>query len=358
MNQTSTKYIKYGESRHWLIAVICLLILLLGPLWISLIVSPELAYRTVPAKMGRFDFQADVFSSSEKYDFVFLGSSGTWTAIDHERLKGRWKENYGDDINTITLAHNWVGEEIKYLQLRELLKNNKVDWVVVSNSSRHRVPHPAAKYIWNVWSDDGFFWELPKDVMLRAYAEQVLITPRLVFSSIFGSKPLLNDSRVKKNSGSLLQEIGYRNRGEKNLAFDPTVDKQGIDLSGRGYVFKSDFSSKVADGVKRGKQLEDVANTYLSRIVDTATEHGAGVIVLYYPFATRNIGSISVEQLGAKFSSMPIIAMPVDQLFEGKDDWRPYFKNYSHLNANGAVYFANTLVPLLHEATQLGGVKE
>ncbi len=332
--------------------LLILLLIATGPLWKPLVISSELSYQSIPARMGRFDYQADVMSQQGEYDFVFMGASGMWTGINHDVLEAKWKELYSEEIRSVTFAHNWLGEELKYLHMVDFIKNNHAKWYVVDLPAHNVTPHPASKYVWNIWQDDGFFWTLPVSEKIKIYAEQVLIVPRLLYSKVFGAKKLLNDSYVSRNKGALVQELGYSSgRGVKHLPFDETASTSGNVLDPEDFVFTS--SLEVGSSyVQRGKPFTAMSSRYMQRIEQLAQSQGSGVIYLHIPKHNREVDKILARY--PIFSSRSnTIAVPVGTIFDGltNDEVTKYFKNYSHLNKNGAMYFTNTIVPLLRRVT-------
>jgi len=341
MNKEIIRPINFG-----LLGLGALLLILLLPLFKTLLVSQETSYKTIPLRVGSFTFQAkEFFHDRADIDFVFMGSSGTWTAIDHKVFGDEWKKLSGENVVSRTFGHNWVGEDIKYLQLVDLVKSRNIKYLVLSTPGINETPHPAAKYIWNIWEDDGFFWELPLNLKLKVYSEQLLVMPRLIYSEVVGSLKLLNDRGVSRNSGSVIQHRGFKSKGAKREGFDKNLSTIPTVLDPESFVLnKGEYETKFL--MKKDKHHR-VASIYLKRVEELAKEHGIEVIYLDYPIENHRDGMNTLSYDSS--SSSPIISVPLPVLFKDMDQTQiqKYFKDSSHLNSKGAAYFTRNIVPLL-----------
>ena len=329
----------FGNNYHKAVFLCALFYVISAPFWAASLLSADTRYRLVPSRMGVFEHQAtEITNQKTPIDVLFLGSSSLWTAIDHNKLDEIAKTEGRPALNTLTLAGNWRGEDLLYLQLRDLLKNREVHHIIISPpNGRSNGPHPASKYLWDLGSDWPTVAGLPTRQRLAIYAESALVSPRLLWAIVFPPKQLVSTSNMKQTRGSLLRPLGWKDWGgvRREFADAPIVAHP---LSVRDVLYcPSDVDIFLSDK----SMINPFEAHFFSLILALADQSEIPLTILNIPTPdTLGGGGValpkaSILKLAEKH---PVVSLTAEQLFPGKtrSEWVDYYYNPQHANISGA----------------------
>ncbi|MBU2971749.1 hypothetical protein KO527_20575 [Pseudoalteromonas sp. C2R02] len=330
------------------IASFLFLAILFSPVWLWYFIEPEDAYKSIQARMGNYNYQAEeIFAKNDPVDILFLGSSTMWTSIDHKVFQKSWLDATGNKINSLTLGGNWRGEDALYLQLRDMLKNRPVKQVVFSipNSASKR-PHPAAKYIWNIKDDFHTFWSLPFKMKLQVYSENLLIAPRLLWTLASKPKDKMNDRNLNQNNGSLVYKRGFKAPGKKKHEKFESLINSTANINIKAAVFSgvdTDYFKVI-----KSRKYNDFEAYFMNKIKMLCAEFNVELVYLKLPRPDKEKQILYVRK--PLFSpAIDVIGIPIEAMLPNKEQSyiNAHFYNVTHPNQNGAKLISQSLAPVL-----------
>ena len=349
---------------RWLwTALVLLVIYMTSPFWIGQIGVRENGYTIMPRRFGQLHwYGTQVAEKTNDIDFLFLGGSGIWAAIDAVTVEEEFLKQTGQHVNVEVLCHNWTGPALDFIALCDVLKHRKVKNLFIplpllelQNKTSYYQPHSATKYVWT-WDVLNQEFRFPLRHKLQIYSEQLLVTPRLFVLKFISFGEVLKDvdyfkaHRAYKNAhyyGSLNKKRGYFSKGKfEGFRTDMPVEIEHFDytqfLLGRNK--KSDFELRR---VGFGSEWERAI--YL-QIIAKAKNNGINIYFIKPPYYRYyRSGDNSVPYFHDEGHSIPTICIPETELFAhvSVEDARHYFYNHLHTNYNGARIFSSTVAKIL-----------
>lgn len=262
-------------------------------------------------------------------DVAFIGTSHTQSSIDAELVEAALRAR-GRDWHVVNFAVPWLGRDLHYLIVRELLETRKPAKLVVEvQESEPRAPHPAFLAL----AEPGDIIEAPAiinvnylDNFARLPLRQAALFVRSWLPSLFGLDPDFNPAGYE---GQYWNDT-YRLHGfpETRTAIYAT-DHFTASVS----KLRAAFESKQALGRRLTvpflhHSLPYRYNMiYLERLLDLAREKGVEIIFYYMPFFTGPRAPADQTMLSAYG---PIVSPR--EVLDDPSSWQ----NEDHLNVFGA----------------------
>lgn len=330
-----------------LVANIILALFLTSPFWIWNFLDEE-SVTAVSRRTGNNALAAEYIYHGRDIDVLFIGSSQLRAGVNHESLREGYRAATGKDIDTLTIAHNWDGLDLVYFKLRDFLENNKTNLVVVESPNYDpeagNYPHPDTKFFFRISDDPELFWELPKTVSLKLYAEQVLVAPRLLLGAIVGETG--RDEMHKKvaaDRGALLRSQGFGGQ-----AFQPT------DISAKCQLTVDDvlLSSSLPDEKLFGIPIQHWERQFLHAIDSLLKQNSTKVIFVRFPY--KSFAGTGLVERNSEFPAYwDDYAFTNEQLF-GDHNLELFYYDRVHLNTNGASRFGECMGGVLADMESKG----
>lgn len=338
---------------------LALVLFLTSPLWLFSVISEK---RQIQVFRGDW-VAAQIFDEKAPIDYLFVGNSLIWTAIDVEVLEANLPECSGKTGSAVNLSHNGHGSGIDLLTFSRLLKNREIGAIFLPFPADEKSPHITLEYMWD-WSDEALSYgrEIPAEIRYRIYLEQLLATPRSLvyqFMPYSAVKSSTASSQAKKahravvaNQGHLKFELGYIAKGQTREAYRPEISTDFSGLPGDEYILSPHNAKALGDRLSLTQITTPWETSIYSKIFALAAAHGVQVYFLQTPdFRSPEL------RRAVDFTSAPdtkSVSIPLTDIFpnEPLQDARHYFYNDLHLNARGAEVYSKALAAVLAKECQ------
>lgn len=313
---------------------------LTSPFWIWEVLDPK-STAGISRRAGNNALAAEYIYDGRDIDVLFIGSSQLRSGIEHESLRESYHRATGNDIDTLTIGHNWDGLDLVYFKLRDFLEHNKANLVVVEspnydpNDGNH--PHPDTKFFFRIADDPEFFWGLPKTIALKLYAEQVLVAPRLLIGALLGETGRdAEHNRVARDRGSLLRKQGFN-----GASFERFEISKPCNLTVDNVLLPTD----LPDDKLFGAPVQFWERHFLTAMDDLLRRHGTKAVFLRYPY--MNFAGTGFVERNSDFPAFwDAYSLSNEQLFEDHP-LETFYHDNSHLNMNGALRVGDCLGTVL-----------
>lgn len=345
-------------SRLHFAALACLALALM-PLWVPFVVDRDIRYESISPRVGPFAYHASVLRQPpEHYDVIFVGPSFMWTAIDHAVLQDALSSSLGRPARTTTLGYNWAGDGIRYQLLKDFLNVHEARLVVLSLPLAKDFVSPAAKYLWSVWEDDGFFWSLPLSYKLRLYAEQVHASLKPLYRTLFPVRGCPDRCAEYSDHGTSMRDLGYTDAlNGLSLEFksDAVREPDFSAVSRAEWAILSDYLKKNPNFEVDILAMPEGEALIMERIHDLIKQSGSDYTYLYIPFAANIVAGTPVK-IDVARTENPIIITDYNRYFPNVDKiYHPgnpaldHFYDTAHMNSVGNHYFTRMIQDSLVE---------
>ncbi len=339
-------------DEHWIIkkAVFVLIILLL-PFVDSIVLNDRQHYtRAAVALSPNFHYIfKKIHQQDRDIDFLFLGASGLWMAVNARQLQDQLSSLTQTEIRVENFCHSYTGLDTDYFILKDVLKTTKVTNLFLEMPPTAQMnPHRLARYLWASPFDlvtDSF------DIFSQIYSEKVLESPSSIFHALKREK-MVSTKPFDETQGSFLRKKGY-NALEDQIVTTQKFEKATLPAQ---QLRLRDFMINIEDGKTSitGK-FSDYQNFFLKKIIALAEKHE---INLYFIVSPTLASSSDLSKLQIMVSNNPVtnqklnyFGYPVSQILNGLSlkEMRKFFHNQTHTNINGAQVFTETLLTPLRE---------
>jgi len=318
-------------------------------------------YLAVPWLCGTFPFiHHQIFEEKDDVDIAFVGSSHIFAAIDAPYVQEQLSNKLGRPAKVISLGWPWAGFDAAYFITLDLLRNRKVDLLVIYDEvSLADTLHPLSTR-WFRWADDAdALAGLSLGGQAGLYASAIIGAPRNMLSWL---RPNLPADLVSTNKnywevtyhapnpatrlGALTSRLGY-NYDSRFVEFTPPASPQASDAS----VFSPATASmfQFDEPPVPPYQLH-----FMRRLANLARQHGTKAVILHLPEVEAERPAILHERKSWQElapSQVSLMGIPSAKLFAGltDDEIKRLFFDKAHLNQNGQRYFTRRLTPALLE---------
>ena len=320
-----------------------LLACLASPLVLGALHVPrrEAVWSAVPEEAGPFSFiHREVMEARGDVDLLFIGSSYLWAAIDVPYVEQELGRRLGRKATVLSLSSNWLGEDLVFVLLRDLLARRKVSTVVFmlpSAQDDHVAPHPYSAY-WFTGDDVREADGLPLLHRAQLYAERVIGWPRQLLGALRGD--LVEPTRYDAVLGAALVRRALPGRTFAHLPVAAPV------LPAEELIYSPATRERFRFA---GAPLTGYAAHFARKRVELARAHGAQVVLLNVPRRSSITATVK-ERLDwpAQLGGVPLVGVPAATLFAGltEEQIDAHFYN-EHLNLNGAERFTRAVTPAL-----------
>lgn len=343
--------------RSPVLALGMVLLYALTPFLLPPLMDREANVAIMDARFGPFQWHKQALFEDEGHvDHLFIGNSALLHGVIPEEVEAGLRDRMpgSREVRVLNLSHMWNGSLLDYFLFSEFLKRRTCDVVYFTIPDTTARPHSGLKYLFS-WSELPKGARLPFRSSLQIYAEQLLITPRLLINQTIPIDRQPGDEEMAGTRGYEAKKLGYRDGKQSNVR-EPY--REDLPLA---------FAERPMDGFLRaGKEAATESSLRVVRtenrwqevicdmIAAKAVEHGVEVVFVDTPQATHDSGGAFGEQVvfvpasGHRFRT---ISIPEAVLFSSveRHESRHYFYNYEHLNDSGAVVFSRALAALIYQ---------
>ena len=327
-----------------------LAIFLLSPFWIVAVpgYSPKDKWLATMQGAGNYHFFAkEIYDREGDIDLLVLGDSIMWCGTDTDMIESEFSRKLGRKAVVLSFAANWRGEDLMYLQLKEILAHRRVRMLMLNMPvfSERDDPHQAAAYWWVMGEHADVLKDADPITLARLYAVSLWGMPRH-FLSFLRPNAMLDDThdiRSNTKTGALKEEHGFGYgefvKPKRALAFDFTP--QSIILSDKtagGYYFTQ-------------RPLNDFQSFFLNRIFALAKEHGVHVVVSSPPRLSQARNGLAEEAIdyAKAFPGFVDTATIAPARIFGNlsdDEIKLYFYD-EHMNTTGSETYTRAMLPTI-----------
>lgn len=327
------------------------LVILLLPLIDSLSLDKSQNYtRASSAFSPKFSYiYKRIHQTDKSIDFLFMGSSCLWVSVDAQLLENQLELLTKSNVSVENFGHNFLGIDVDYLLLEDVLKNNKVKNLFLEMPIAEQVePHRVTRFLWQSPAD---LFASSFDVYSKIYAEKLLESPSNFYFAL-KNEQMVSSEQFDKSQGTLLKEQGYEAREDQTVtvAKFERLASSGPKLSSNDLTFK--FNDERANITGKFSEYQMF---FLAKIIALAEKHNIKLFFLVSPRLAPN-SDLSKLQIMVSGNSefdqkLQYFGYPVSKLLDGINakDMRKFFYNYNHTNINGAEVFTKTLAKPLSE---------
>lgn len=317
----------------------------------------ETIYASAPERLGPYLFlEQQIFKEKGDLDFVFMGSSHMWTAIDTQYVQKELGKKIGREAAVLSLGWPYPGFDAVFFVLQDLLQNRKVHTLVIYEECRSGImPHPSASRWFRFGDCAGDISGLPFRVQAGFYADSVRGMSRNLLSLVRTDMPVdgnpgrtywekkYNAENLTSRFGSIAAHLGF----EHNPDFAPYTPQNSTRPSDV-CVYPSTNPS-LFRFVSADLSYQD---SFAKKIVSLARNKGVQVIVLHLPEINELDSPVIQERdfWPKTFSSeVTLMGIPPAKLFEGlkREEILNLFFDPGHMNKNGQEYFTKLITPCL-----------
>jgi hypothetical protein len=339
------------ESETQALAFLALLVfLLLLPVFIteSGLISRRDSYESMPENLGAYSFiENEIFDNGEDIDLLFLGNSSVFGNIDTPQVQKALSAALGREARVVTFGQYFIGADINYMQMRDLLERKRVRLVVIAVPLTPYTPGPSATaYRFIRYSDDlELFKRLPFESKMSLYACSVLRAPRDVLTIVRRNKT--KPSPYAKNLGAEKSEVAWGRIPENFVRFSPPAPS----IHAREMIFPGENES---DFQWTNEDIPPHQRIYLQSLVELLQRRQTPLAIINFPlYSQRRSPKIIERKDWSKVFGMriPVMGVAPERLFCGLDDEevKMLFFDDMHFNRNGSEMFTQTLLPAILE---------
>ena len=303
-------------------------------------------YLTVPVRHGPFSyFHHQIFEEKSDVDILFLGSSVLWTAIDPEYVKNEIGKTISKEPVIFTIGSNWRGEDLLYVQLRDILDNRRVKVLIFSSPPKtplNDMPHHQS-YRWLTYGHFSDAMEgLPLKYRLSLYAEYVLGAPRHLLSFLRPELPASYEEDMKL-SGAYKAGLNEEDKkASRNIPEPQSIPVEDMYYSPRrpGWF--------VFDGPELGSyQLH-----FLKEIARIVKKKDIRLVILNLPLLKdRKMPYVEERMFWPDIFGNDVVILGISPavLFSGLDDKmiKSLYFNPNHFNFRGNEFFTKAIFPAI-----------
>jgi hypothetical protein len=324
-----------------------LLALITSPYWIVQLpgYSHKDKWLETMAGAGNYHFFArEIYDRTDDVDILVIGDSIMWCGMDTDLIEKELSRQIGRKAVVLSFAANWRGEDLLYLQTKEILAHRRVKMLMINMPvfSEREVPHAAAAYWWVMGEHD--LSGIDYKSWLSLYAVSVWGMPRHFLSFLRPNEMLQERHQIRSNTktGALKEEIGFKSvfrRPEKSYSFD--ISPESVILSPvteKNYHFTNRLPNRFQ-------------SFFLNRIFALAERHDVHVVVSSVPrySQTRNELAEEITDYAKIYPGFIETAtvQPI-RIFGrmGREEERRYFYD-EHMNISGAEIYTQAMMPTI-----------
>lgn len=308
--------------------------------------SRRAAYVEAPIGAGGYTFIAkEILDERSDLDMLVMGDSVPWFGIDAVSLQHALERTDGSEVQVRSFGHSWVGLDIDYAMLRDVVARRRVKTLVLgapAAESRQLYPHPYSRHLLPYGEDPAMVAGLSLHDRMTLYAESVLGAPRHALS--FLRRWPAFEHPVQATLGSHLEDFGFDGAPYRPVPRDPPV------VPAESLIYSP---ASAGSFVSTSTPLADYEAHFVRLIGDLARAHGIRIVVVHVPRWSDH-AKLQVEERFDWSSALGVDAALVGiapaVLFRGMtdDEIKSLYGN-EHFNAAGARFFTRAIAPALLE---------
>lgn len=320
-------------------------------------------YSSIAWRFGGHPFFSEtIFEKKDAIDIAFIGSSRIWCGIDPKHVEKTLAKDLGRDTNVVTLGWNTAGFDALYFIAEDLLRNRKVELLVINDEFNPeiggRAPHRLASRWFRYGDNVNALQGLPMKDKTGYYASAVLGMPRnllgLFRSNLsvrtaplqqFSPENLYASTNPGQLSGALRTDKNYLESGDNFVSHVATNVANPSD----SVIYSPDVRTHFNTN---REQIPSLQMHFSRKLAKLAVETGTKIVVLNFPSVPR-AGETTIYE-SANWTeilegNIVMLGIPPATLFKGmkKDEVLLFFSDPKHFNTNGQDYYTPAITPAL-----------
>lgn len=264
-------------------------------------------------------------NESEIINGVFLGSSKTLYSIDDQYISnqlGNYK-NFG-------VQH--YGQDLRFLILKELLKNRKVETVFleVSKLPFHVANHELLPYLGTIKD----IYELSPNAF--RFLDNMLTYSKINLDFFLNS----NKSTFKLNPVEGYANIQYGFKTPKKVIFNPKKVKPPRKVKEQNRTINRIIK-------KIDVKIKNYNLRIIQKMAELCKQYNTRFIITYFPLDINSNHTVAIEEINVQITKNIPLVVPDLKIFNNTENWG----DSSHLNMNGASELSRWYKKFLKEKT-------
>ncbi|MBZ0165483.1 MAG: hypothetical protein K8I00_01660 [Candidatus Omnitrophica bacterium] len=280
---------------------------------------------------------------SQQVDYVFIGSSRTWCAVRPQQLEAAWP-----GTKSWNFGRHWIGRDIDYLLLEQLLERHQVGHIFVEIIGQEKFfPHQYAKYIISpqqAWEEAGYHLSLLRWRDYGTYSDPL----KERIKHICGYAAEMSVRLYRSGIDQVWQAISGHSRLD--------ADIQRNELSG-GFFVRDNLVGPKPEFIKRYGRFQpffpvdkgpfiippnSYPDYYLRKMRALAARHH---VEMSFVFISDFAAVLPHDQMFHYFHGMGEVYIPNLRRMYRSDNW----KDKNHLYGQGSVALTGEIIRLLQE---------
>ncbi len=336
----------FDGRTHLIFFTLSLLIILSSPylLYRCNVFNLQNKYSSGSAKSVETGFiYKEITEAKEDVDMLILGPSTLWVGLNASLVQKALSQRLGRPAVVFTLGHNWRGDDLDYIFLRDISSQRKIKSLILQMPTEDQTmlyPHAHAYKYFSFFDDYGDVSELPFYHKFQLYAGTILNTPRQALN-------VLRPNKIEKSSVEIF--FGTKRKIEETVKNVPSSIES---------LIRNQFSAadSVYDPSKQNQYrfthtpMTEYQTFFLKKLTAMAKDKNISLIVLNIPMlheAEEN--QISEREDWSRYFgiTLSMVGMSPAKLFGGLkiDQIKIFYSDDHHLNPNGTDYFTQAVIP-------------